>query len=373
MDFQYPYLLLLLLFVPILLLLFRIASRQNVALRNRFGDWAVFQKLVPDFDPRKSKLKFYLILTAFIFLVIAIANPRIGTKSRKVKKDGIDIYIALDISRSMWARDVNPRGLDRLEKSRLMALKLIEEFKGNRIGLIFFAGDAFIQMPLTLDYAAAQLFLNEGLGDFEINQGTALDKVIELSTQYVSTSAIDDKPKQKALVILSDGEDHEKKAVKSASNAKSKGVHIYCIGVGEESGSPIPLEREEQAGTHTDKKGNIVETKADKAWLKNIASAGNGKFFDVEEGNLLVAKLKKEFEKIEKEEYNEVAFDEYQSYFQLFIFLSLVLLMMDFLTTYRNKNRVQKNTPIKNGTDFLTENEAEPLNTDKNSVQSSNI
>lgn len=246
MDFQYPNMLYLLLLVPLLLILFREAVRRNNAMREQFAKWAVLQQLLPDFAPKRNALKFGLLLGAYVLLVIAFANPRIGSVTRKVKREGVDIYIALDISRSMWAKDVKPNGIDRLEKARLFALKMINELKGNRIGLIFFAGEAFLQMPLTLDNNAPLLFLNEGLGDFEIMQGTAFEEVLGLAAKTGKDPKDEDqRNKQRALIILSDGEDHNKKGTNAAKSAKKNGVTTFCIAVGSEKGAIVPETRNE--------------------------------------------------------------------------------------------------------------------------------
>ncbi len=354
--------LLLLLFVPVLIILFRLAQKHNREMRDRFGDWIVLQRLIPDFDPGKNPLKFRLLLSAFILLVIAMANPRIGIKSQKVKSEGVDIYIALDISRSMWVKDITPVELDRLDKARLLALKLVEELKGNKLGIIFFAGEAFLQMPLTLDFAAAGLFLNEGLGDFEIVQGTDISEVVNLAqkTRTIS-SEIGEKPKQLALLILSDGEDHDKKGLKAVRDAVRNGLYTFCVGVGGDGG-PIPGEREGSNRTnnddnsnyryyelepkekksefHKDKSGNTVNSKSDKDWLKQLAAAGNGYFYDVEEGASNIAKkLKKNLNKLEKSYYNENNFDEYQTYYQWFVFAALILLSAEYLISYRKKRK----------------------------------
>jgi Ca-activated chloride channel family protein len=361
MDFEYPFMLYLLLFVPVLLFLFWIALRHNKAMRERFGDWAVLQRLVPDFAPKRSPLKFGLVLAAYILLVIAIANPRMGSRTRKVKREGVDIYIALDISRSMWVKDVTPKGMDRLEKARLFSMKLIDELRGNRIGLIFFAGEAFVQMPLTFDYASAQLFLNEGLGDFEITQGTAIGELLELAVKSGQSPENEEKRKQKALIILSDGEDHEKKGQAAAREAKNNGVTTFCIGVGASEGSPIPLTREEQTGYHADKSGKTVQSAADKVWLKQVASAGAGKFFDIEDGNAIIGKLRSELNKLEKEEFDSQNFDEYETYYQWFVFLALALLAAEFVITYRKKTLLENDENPKPTAKSLLDEAEKPI------------
>lgn len=343
MDFEYPYMLLSLLIVPLLVFLFRLAVKRNNAMREQFAKWAVLQQLLPNFAPQRNPLKFWLTLGAFVLLVIAFANPRIGSVTRKVKREGVDVYIALDVSRSMWAKDVKPNGIDRLEKARLFALKMVEEFKGNRIGLIFFAGEAFLQMPLTLDNNAPLLFLNEGLGDFEIMQGTAFEEVLGLAAKAGKDPNDEEQLiKQCALFILSDGEDHDKKGSKAAKIAKQSGVTTYCIAFGSERGAIVPKNRNELSETK-DKNGETVISKTDKKWLKDIAEAGSGKFFDTEKDNVNLSQLRKELKRVEKEKYDTKIFDEYESYFQVFVFLALALLLAEFLISYRKKPLQKEN------------------------------
>ncbi len=339
MDFEYPYILLLLLLLPLLYVLFAIAQRRNNTMREAFGDWDVLKELLSDYNPKRGFIKFWLIFAAFTLLIIALANPRIGSLTRKVKRQGVDVYLALDISRSMWAKDVTPRGLDRLEKARIFSLKLVEELKGNRIGLIFFAGEAFLQMPVTLDYSAAKLFLNEGLGDFEITQGTAIDEVIKLVVKSGKSPDGEERLKQKAIIILSDGEEHNKKAKKAAKNARNNGVSIFCISVGSNEGGTVLKERNVNGNFHNDKNGAVVRSKVDKNWLKDIADAGAGKFFDIDEGNSILRKITSSLNKLEKEEFDVQKFDEYETYYQFFVFLSLILLVAEFVLNYRRSEK----------------------------------
>lgn len=341
MDFEYPSLLFLLLFVPLLFILFRVALQRNRAMREEFGNWALLKTLLPDYDPKKNPLKFGLLLGAYVLLVIAVANPRMGSITKKAKRSGVDVYIALDISKSMWAKDVTPKSFDRLEKARLFSLKLMEELKGNRLGLIFFAGEAFVQMPLTLDYSAAILFLNDGLGDFEITQGTVFDEVIKLASKSGHITAADDdvKIKKKALVIISDGEDHDKQGTAAAKEARKMGLTTFCVAVGSAEGATVPQTRNVDASAHSDKNGQAVRSMADKNWLKKIAGAGAGKFFDIENANAAIRNLSKEISKLEKEEFDVQNFNEYESYYQFFVFIALGLLIAEFLISYRKSEK----------------------------------
>ncbi len=335
MEFEYPLMLLLLLFVPVLGLLFWLAMRQNQEMRSRFGDWAVFKQLIPDYAPGRNLLKFSLVIAAYSLLVIAVANPRIGSRTQKIKRQGIDVYIALDISKSMWAQDVTPKGIDRLEKARLLALKLVDELRGERIGLIFFAGEAFMKMPLTLDYSATQLFLNDEIDHEELMPGSAINEVLGLVVKSGATQ--ETQRKQRALIIISDGEEHDQKGVEAARESRNNGVTTFTIAVGSEQGANIPLARDGSPGFHTDKSGQVVKTAVNKVWLKQVAEAGGGKFFDIEEGNVIIGRLRQALNTIEKEEFNEQKFDEYDTYYQYFVFLALGLLAAELLISYRKK------------------------------------
>lgn len=365
MELEYPFMLFLLVFVPVLGLLFWLAMRYNQEMRQRFGDWAVFQQLIPDFAPKRSPLKFGLVLGAYILLVIAVANPRMGSRTQKITRAGVDVYLALDVSKSMWAKDVTPRSIDRLEKARLFCIKLIEELKGERIGLIFFAGEAFVKMPLTLDYSAPLLFLNDEIEYDELMPGTALNEVISLAVKSV-TNKEDNKKRQLALIILTDGEDHDQKGVDAAREAKVDGVRTFTIAVGSEQGGNIPLSRDGKPGLHTDKSGQVVTSAVNKVWLKQVAEAGAGRFFDIEDGNSIIGNLRNALSKLDKEEFNEQQFDEYDTYYQYFVFFALLLLSAEFIISYRKKTRDAKKTTDKQTVSILESNsklvkEEEPL------------
>lgn len=340
MDFEYPFMLWLLLFVPLLGFLFWLAYQHNQNMRAQFGDWSVFQRLIPDYVPGRSPWKFGLAITAYILLVFAMANPRMGSRTRTIKREGVDVFLAVDISRSMWAKDVIPNGIDRLDKARMFALKLIDELRGERVGLIFFAGEAFLQMPLTTDYSAAELFLHDGMGDYNIVQGTAIDEVIELvkkTGQDQKEESEGTKLRQKALIIISDGEDHDQKGVEAAKEARQYGLHCFSVAVGSTKGSPIPLSRDGQAGYHADKNNEIVKTAVNKVWLKQIAEAGGGAFFEVEKA-AITKRIHKALGKIEKGEFDEQKFDEYDTYYQYLVFVALLLLIAEFVISYRKIN-----------------------------------
>jgi Ca-activated chloride channel family protein len=345
MDFQYPFMLWLLLFVPLLGFLFWLAYQHNQNMRAQFGDWVVFQRLIPDYVEGRSPWKFGLAILAYILLVFAVANPRMGSRIGKIKREGVDVYIAMDISRSMWAKDVVPNGIDRLEKARMFSLNLIDELRGERIGLIFFAGEAFLQMPLTTDYSAAELFLHDGMGDYEIVQGTAIDEVLELakkSGQQQSEEEVPTKTRQKAVILISDGEEHDQKGVEAAKDARQYGVRTFTVAVGSSKGSPIPLNRDGQAGYHTDKSDQVVKTAVNKVWLKEIAEAGGGSFFEVEKANA-ARQIHKTLGKMEKGEFDEQKFDQYETYYQYLVFIALLLLIAEFMISYRKSNA---NRPI---------------------------
>lgn len=337
MQFESPSLLALLVCIPLIIILFIRAQRINAQIRARFGSWAAFHRMIPAFAPRRNRLKFTLASLALSLMILAWANPRMGSRSRKVERAGVDVYLALDLSRSMWAKDVQPRGLDRLEKARLFSLELLQGLANNRVGLIFFAGEAFLQMPLTLDHSSAQVFLYNGLEEVELMQGSTIEKVLEL----VQKSEIqpDGKQHQKAVVFVTDGEEHSPKALEAAKQARQNGIFSYTISVGSNQGAKIPLQRENELGFHRDKRGEEVVTATNKKMLAELAQIGGGQAFDIDQGKNILPALLKDFKKLEQQEFDELQYDDFDSYYQYLLAPALLFLFFEFFLAYRKNHK----------------------------------
>jgi Ca-activated chloride channel family protein len=311
--------------IPIFILLFTTGRHMRKAALNRLGDMRILKRLMPEVSRDKVILKFILLNLAYAFLVIAIANPQTGSKLEKIQRKGIDLVVALDISNSMLARDIKP---DRLSRARQALFKLIDRLQGDRIGIVIFAGKAYTQLPITTDYAAAKMFVTTLAPDDIPSQGTAIGDAIELGT-----SSFDDNEHSKAIIIITDGENHEGNAIEAARAAAENGIRVYTIGMGLPDGSPIPVINSygQQTGFKKDREGNTVITRLNEIMLQQIASAGNG---DYVRANNTQAGLNKIFEKInalEKSEIETRTFTDYEDQFQYFLGLALLLVFFEFL------------------------------------------
>jgi Ca-activated chloride channel family protein len=322
-----------LILIPAFAILYFLLRNYRKKLLLRYGDITLLNQLMPDVSKYKNVLKISLLLSALAFLILGIANPQIGTKLENFKREGVDVIIAIDVSNSMKAEDIKP---NRLERAKQYVSKLIDKMYNDRIGLIVFAGDAFIQLPLTTDYSAAKLFLSTIDNDLVYNQGTAIGKAIELSMK----SFKQEEKKYKALIIITDGENHEDDAITTAGEAAKTGVVIYTIGMGLVNGAPIPIySGNQRVNFMTDAEGNTVVTKLDASLLEQIASEGNGKFIRSTGDDPDLASMLDEIAGMEKKEYKAQLFTDYVDYYQYLIGLALVLLLADLFVSER-KNKI---------------------------------
>lgn len=270
-------------------------------------------------------VKFILFGLMWVFLILGIANPQIGSKLYEAKHEGIDLMVAIDVSNSMMAEDILP---NRLERTRMGVEKLVDNLQGDRLGIVIFAGKAFVQLPLTTDYAAAKLFTNSLSTTSVSEQGTSIGAALELALESFDF----DSPTSKAIIIVTDGEDHEEDAVKLAKEANEKGVKIYTIGMGSTQGSPIPIYRNGvQLGFRKDKDGNTVITKLNEEMLIDIAEAGNGKFFRASNGNIGLKSVLDEINTLEKSEIDSKIYSDYEDRFQYFLIAALLLLLLEMI------------------------------------------
>lgn len=336
--FERPELFWALLIVPFLILLFfRSRYIRNVSLK-KYGDPALISLLSPEVSPYKPFVKIALASLGATFLIFGLINPQIGVKYEEVKREGADVIVAIDVSNSMLCRDVSPSRLDRAKRE---VSRLIDDLKGDRIGLVVFAGKAYLQLPLTNDYSAAKLFLDAINPTIVGVQGTAIGAAIDKSLQAfefgVSKEKNDVSNKNKTLIIISDGENHEDDALGAAKKAAESGIPVHAIGIGSETGGPIPLNT---AGTSflKDGSGSTVVTRMDPALIRQLASAGKGSYSITSGGALNLKKFVDEIAGLEKRELGEKIITEYESRFQYFIVIALFFLAVDaFLSERKNK------------------------------------
>lgn len=318
--------------VPILVLFFIGVFRYKKRLLKKLGDEELVYDLTANLSRKKQRWKIVLIIAIFTVLVFSLANPQIGTRLEEVKRTGLDIFIALDVSKSMLAEDITP---NRLDKAKHEVANFIEKLQGDRVGIIAFSGLAFVQCPLTLDYGAAKLFLN----DVEVGNipqpGTAISEAIKTAMRSFTSREL----KYKVLVLITDGEDHEEDPIEVAKEATKEGIIIYTIGIGSPQGAPIPEfdQYGRQVGYKKDKNGQIVTSKLDILTLEKIAFETGGKFYISTTGEVELERILDEVNKMEKKELASRKFTQFEDRFQIFLFLVLILLIIETLLSERRK------------------------------------
>jgi len=300
--FGNPEYLYLLIIIPALIILFFISEYYKKQALKKFGDINILEELMPLVSKSKPLIKLILVLSAIFTIVFALADPQFGSKLEKVKKKGSEIIIALDVSNSMLAEDIQP---NRLERAKQAISKLTERLENDRLGIIVFAGDSYIQVPMTTDYAAVKVFISSINTNIVSKQGTVIGSAINLAVNSFTPETEMDK----ALIIITDGENHEDDAVASAELASEKGITIHTIGMGSVDGAPIPIRKENgQTIFQKDNEGNVVVSKLDQAALQKIASAANGIFIRANNTQIGLNKLFEQINKMEKQEIETIVF-----------------------------------------------------------------
>jgi Ca-activated chloride channel family protein len=332
LRFQNPEYLYALSGVVVLIFFFRYVFNMKKTLLERFGHLEMLQNMMPGLNKKRIMQKVVLFNLMYIFTVIALANPQIGTKLEEVKREGVDVIVALDVSLSMMAEDVAP---NRLEKAKHEISKFIDLLEGDRIGLIAFAGISHVQCPLTLDYSAAKLFLRMMDTNLIPVQGTSIADAISKARK-----AFDQKDrKHKVLILITDGEEHREDAIEQAKKAADEGIIIYTVGIGSTDGVPIPLygKNGNRKGFKKDKQGNVVTTKLDVTTLQKIAFTTDGKYYIATSGENELDHIYNEVNGLEKKKLSSHQFSQYESRFQFFIIIALILLVFEILLSVNRK------------------------------------
>ncbi len=329
-EFFWAYLLLL--FFILIYWLFKGWKKRSV---KRFGDKALVDKLVKHRSDTRPALRFLLLLFALFFLISGIIDPKVGSKVETVKRKGIDLYIALDVSNSMLAQDIKP---DRLDRAKMAISNLIDKLNGDRIGLIVFAGRAYKLLPLTTDYSAAKLFLSSVSTKIVPVQGTAIGSAINLATR-----SFEKDKHNKAIIVITDGGNHQGNPFLAAKMAAKKGIKVFTIGMGLPEGAPIPIY--DAQGNRTflkDRQGKIVITRLNEQMLQEIANAGNGTYARANNASVGLTKILKSLNHIQKQELATRQFTDYDHHFQLFFAIALFFLVLELLVVERRPKWAEK-------------------------------
>ena len=331
--FEDPIYLYLLVLIPILALIRFITYRNQKKRLRRFGEPALLKELMPDVSRFRPLVKFWLLQAALALLIVMLARPQMGTKISQEKRVGIETIIVMDISNSMMAEDVSP---SRLDRSKMMVENLVDHFSNDKIGLIVFAGDAFVQLPITSDYVSAKMFLSSIDPSMIATQGTDIARAVEMA----SHSFTQEEGVGKAIVVITDGEDHEGGALEAAKAAKDNGMRVYVLGVGSPDGAPIPI-----PGTNDymkDNAGNTVMSALNEEMCKQIAQAGGGAYIHVQNNSAAQEQLDNELDKLSKKETTATIYSEFDEQFQAFGILALLLLIVEICILDR-RNPLLKN------------------------------
>ena len=329
---EYLYLLLVLPLLAVAHYLWMLRKRRNL---KRYGDPLLLKPLMKDVSRLRTEVKFWLLQFSLLFLVIALARPQYGTKVETRKRSGIEAIIAMDISNSMLAEDVRP---NRLEKAKMMIANLVDHMTDDKIGLVIYAGQAYVQLPITSDYVSAKLFLETISPSLIEMQGTDIAAAIDLASKsFTNRQGV-----SRAIFVITDGEDNEGGAVEAARAAAQKGIHVYVLGVGQPTGAPIPV-----PGTGRyiiDTEGNTVMSRLNEDMCREIANAGQGNYIYVDNSSSAQKKLDKYVENLGRTELESSVFSEYDEQFQGFLLLSLLFLLMDVFILERENHVLQRFT-----------------------------
>lgn len=322
--------------IPAMVMIFVYMQLWKKKQLKQFAGKQVIKRLMPNVSFSSPIIKFSIFSLAIIVLFLGIANLQFGTKLEEAKKEGVDLMIALDVSNSMMAEDLSP---NRLERAKRAIYQLLEKLQNDRLGIIVFAGESYVQLPITTDYSSAKLFLETIGTDIIPTQGTAIGSAIDLAMESFDFETAT----SKSIVVITDGENHEDDAIAAAERAVENGVLVHAIGMGSEQGAPLPIyQAGRQVGFRTDNAGNTVVSKLDENMLKKIAAAGKGTYVRATNANAGLGIIMTEIGKMEKTEFDSKVYKNYESRFQPFLFIALGLLIIEFLISTRRNSKLDK-------------------------------
>jgi len=325
--------------IPVIALLFLLAVFLKKKAIRSFGEYRLISVLMPDVSFNRPVVKFVLFALGMAILIVGLAGPQVGSKLGDVKHKGVELIICLDVSNSMLAGDIQP---NRLDKAKQVISKIVDNLNNDKIGLIIFGGDAYVQLPITTDYGAAKMFLSTAGPEAIPVQGTAIGSSIEMAMKSFTS----EKDKNRAIILISDGENHEDDAIEMAGEAAKKGIIVHTIGIGKPEGAPIPHKgRFGNSNFMTDNQGQVIITKLNETSLEQMASSGNGIYIRAANTQSAVKSLFDEINKMEKTEIQATVYSEYEERFQYVVGLSLLFLFIEFFILER-RNKYLKNINI---------------------------
>jgi len=321
--------------IPVIIVLFLLAFWWKKRTQKKFIDTALLEKLAPNASTFKSVLKLSFLIIGISFLVLSLVNPKMGTKLKTIKREGVDVVFALDVSKSMLAEDIAP---NRLEKAKQIISKIIDKLGSDRVGIIIYAGNSYPLLPITTDHAAAKMFLQNASPDLVSSQGTAINEALNLAKTYYNN----DEQTNRFLIIISDGEDHQEETKQVALNMAKEGVKVYTIGVGTEKGGPIPLKAGSSLIGYKKHKGETVITKRNPKILETVANAAGGRYIDGNKTNIPVDFIEKLIANAQKNEFETKQFSDYKDQFQWFIGIGIFFLLIDILFLDKKTKWIKK-------------------------------
>jgi len=321
--------------IPIIVLIFLLMSWWKKRTQRKFASKSLLIKLAPNISVFKSVLKLLFFIIGISFLILGLVNPKMGTKLKTVKREGVDVVFALDVSKSMLAEDIAP---NRLEKSKQIISKIIDELGSDRVGIIIYAGNAYPLLPITTDHAAAKMFLQNANPDLVSSQGTAINEALDLAKTYYNN----DEQTNRFLIIISDGEDHQEETKQVAKNIADEGVKVYTIGVGTEKGGRIPLKLNGSLIGYKKHKGETVITQRKPEVLKAIADASSGSYIDGNKTDKPVKTIADIIGNAQKTEFETKQFSDYKDQFQWFLGIGILFLLLDIFLLNKKTRWLRK-------------------------------
>ena len=320
--------------IPIFVIAYIVYTKRKQRQLREFGDQELMAQLMPDASKSRPIWKFSLMMIALVLLIIAVARPQYGQKENSIKRQGIEVMVALDISNSMLAEDVAP---NRLDRAKQMLSKMIDNMVDDKVGLVVFAGEAFTQLPITCDYVSAKMFLNTITPSLIPTQGTAIGSALQTAITSFGSQESD---AGRAIILITDGENHEDDAIAAAKKAQELGMQVFVIGIGKPEGAPIP-----KPGTNDyfkDRSGQVVVSKLNEDMCQQIAQAGNGVYVRCDNTNTAMRALQQELDRIATAELETTVYADYNEQYQSFALIALLLLLIEFFILSRKNHRLTR-------------------------------